>query len=140
MEIKEVYEYLGQVRKKEKEIRRHTARMEELRSCLLPSGIRYDREPVQSSPSNQMENNMAKIDELERTVLELLQEKADLVNQISDMIERLEDDNEKTVLMEFYVARHSMEEAAKAINYSLPRTYYFRKIGVRNIGELLSPG
>ena len=68
---------------------------------------------------------------------QLRREKATLVIEISDAIEKLEDDNEKTVLTEFYIARAPMTEVADAINYSVRRAYHFRKMGVTHLGEVL---
>ena len=76
-------------------------------------------------------------DELDREIEQLRREKASLVIEISDAIETLEDDYERTVLTEFYIARAPMTEVADAINYSVRRAYHFRKMGVTHLGEVL---
>ena len=80
---------------------------------------------------------MAKVDELDHQIEELMQEKAMLVIEIGEAIEQLPDDNEKTVLTEFYIGRVSMEKVAALINYSPRRAYYFRKQGVIHLGDIL---
>ena len=84
-----------------------------------------------------MSDVMARVDELDRELEQLRREKASLIIEIGDAIEKLEDDNEKTVLTEFYIARAPMTEVADAINYSVRRAYDFRKRGVIHLGEVL---
>lgn len=126
-----------QIRKKEYAIKRKQLRREELRSCLLPGAIRYDLDKVQTSPRDKFPEVVAKMDELDRQIEELMHEKALLVIEIGEAIERLPDDNEKTVLAEFYIGRVPMTAVAEMINYSPRRAYYFRKQGALHLGELL---
>lgn len=126
-----------QIRRKEIIIRRKETQRDELRACLLPGAVRYDRDKVQSTPTDKMSDVMARVDELDREIEQLRREKASLIIEIGDAIEKLEDDNEKTVLTEFYIARAPMTQAADAINYSVRRAYDFRKRGVIHLGEVL---
>ena len=131
MTLDETYDFLMQIRRKEIIIRRKETQRDELRACLLPGAIRYDRDRVQSTPTDKMADVIARVDELDREIEQLRREKATLA------IEKLEDDNEKTVLTEFYIARAPMTEVADAINYSVRRAYHFRKMGVTHLGEVL---
>lgn len=117
MTLDETYDFLMQIRRKEIIIRRKETQRDELRACLLPGAIRYDRDRVQSTPTDKMADVIVRVDELDREIEQLRREKASLVIEISDAIETLEDDNEKTVLTEFYIARAPMTEVANAINY-----------------------
>lgn len=137
MDLNETYDFLMQIRRKEIIIRRKETRRDELRACLLPGAVRYDRDKVQSTPTDKMSDVMARVDELDREIEQLRREKASLIIEIGDAIEKLEDDNEKTVLTEFYIARAPMTQAADAINYSVRRAYDFRKRGVIHLGEVL---
>lgn len=137
MTLNETYDFLMQIRRKEIIIRRKETQRDELRACLLPGAIRYDREKVQSAPTDKMADVIASVDELDREIEQLRREKASLVIVIREAIEKLEDDNEKTVLTEFYIARAPMTQAADAINYSVRRAYDFRKRGVVHLGEVL---
>lgn len=137
MDLNETYDFLMQIRRKEIIIRRKETQRDELRACLLPGAVRYDRDKVQSTPTDKMSDVMARVDELDREIEQLRCEKATLVIEISDAIEKLEDDNEKTVLTEFYIARAPMTQAADAINYSVRRAYDLRKRGVIHLGEVL---
>lgn len=137
MDLNETYDFLMQIRRKEIIIRRKETQRDELRACLLPGAVRYDRDKVQSTPTDKMCDVMARVDELDREIEQLRREKASLIIEIGDAIEKLEDDNEKTVLTEFYIARAPMTQAADAINYSVRRAYDFRKRGVIHLGEVL---
>lgn len=137
MDLNETYDFLMQIRRKEIIIRRKETQRDELRACLLPGAVRYDRDKVQSTPTDKMSDVMARVDELDREIEQLRREKAPLIIEIGDAIEKLEDDNEKTVLTEFYIARAPMTQAADAINYSVRRAYDFRKRGVIHLGEVL---
>lgn len=137
MELQETYNYLMQIRKKEYAIKRKELRCEELRSCLGARAIRYDVDRVQSTPTDKVSEIITKVVDLEAQIEQLKEEKALLIIEIGDAIEQLEDDNEKTVLAEFYIGRVPMAQVAEIINYSIRRTYYFRKQGVIHLGEVL---
>ena len=130
MTLDETYDFLMQIRRKEIIIRRKETQRDELRACLLPGAIRYDRDRVQSTPTDKMADVIVRVDELDREIEQLRREKASLVIEISD-------DYERTVLTEFYIARAPMTEVADAINYSVRRAYHFRKMGVTHLGEVL---
>lgn len=138
MTLNETYEFLMQIRRKEIVIRRKESQRDELRSCLLPGGVRYDRDKIQTTPKDTMTDVMARVVALDNEIEALRHEKAQLIIQVSDAIEKLTDDNEKTVLTEFYIARASMTKVAEAINYSVRRAYDFRKAGVTHLGEVLA--
>jgi len=138
MELNETYDFLMQIRRKEIIIRRKEMQRDELRACLLPGAVRYDKDRVQTSPTDTMADVMARVDELDREIEQLKREKAHLVLEISDAIEKLEDDTEKVVLTEFYITRAPMSQVAETIHYSVRRAYYYRKSGVTHLGEVLS--
>ena len=65
VDLQATYDYLMRIRKTEYAIKRKQLRCKELRSCLLPGGIRYDLDKVQTSPRDKLPEIMAKVDELE---------------------------------------------------------------------------
>ena len=138
MDLNETYDFLMQVRRKEIIIRRKEMQRDELRACLLPGAVRYDKDRVQSSPTDTMADVLARVDELDHEIEQLRHEKAQLILEISNAIEQLEDDTEKVVLTEFYIARAPMSQVADTIHYSIRRAYYYRKSGVEQLGEVLT--
>ena len=137
MGLQDTYNYLMQVSKKEYAIKRKQLRCEELRSCLGAGAIQYDKDRIQTSPTDKVSEIIGKIVDLEKQIEQLKREKALLIIEIGDAIELLPDDNEKTVLAEFYIGWVPMAQVAKIINYSVRRTYYFRKQGVLHLGMVL---
>nr|DAE46731.1 MAG TPA: Protein of unknown function (DUF1492) [Caudoviricetes sp.] len=138
MELNETYDFLMQIRRKEIIIRRKEMQRDELRDCLLPGAVRYDRDKVQSSPTDKMADVMARVDELDREIEQLKLEKAQAIIEISDIIEKLDNDKEKAVLTAFYIKAASMEAVAGIVCYSVRHTYLLRKQGVEHLKEVLS--
>lgn len=132
-----VYEFLSRPKKFDMRIKMLEAKRAGLMSCLLPSGIRYDLDKVQSSPEDPMSRVAAEIDAIDREIISLQQEKAGAIVEICDAIDQLTNGNEKTVLTLYWVHGHKLADIAEIINYSVRRTYYFRKQGVIHLGEVL---
>lgn len=137
MELNETYDFLMQIRRKEIIIRRKEMQRDELRACLLPGAVRYDRDKVQSTPTDKMSDVMARVDELDREIERLKLEKAQAIIEISDVIEKLDNDKEKAVLTAFYIKAASMEAVAGIVCYSVRHTYLLRKQGVEHLKEVL---
>ena len=129
--------YLMQIRRLESRIKRKELRCEELRTCLDAKAIRYDVDRVQTSPVDKVSRILSTVKDLEDEIKRLRIEKAELVIEISDTIELLDNDNEKTVLTEFYIGRVPMTKVAESIHYSVRRAYYFRKQGLLHLGEII---
>lgn len=137
MTLDETYDFLMQIRRKEIIIRRKEMQRDELRACLLPGAIRYDRDRVQSTPTDKMADVIARVDELDREIERLKLEKAQAIIEISDVIEKLDNDKEKAVLTAFYIKAASMEAVAGIVCYSVRHTYFLRKQGVEHLKEVL---
>ena len=75
MTLDETYDFLMQIRRKEIIIRRKETQRDELRACLLPGAIRYDRDRVQSTPTDKMADVIVRVDELDREIEQLRREK-----------------------------------------------------------------
>lgn len=137
MTLDETYDFLMQIRRKEIIIRRKEMQRDELRACLVPGAIRYDRDRVQSTPTDKMADVIARVDELDREIEQLKLEKAQAIIEISDVIEKLDNDKEKAVLTAFYIKAASMEAVAGIVCYSVRHTYLLRKQGVEHLKEVL---
>ena len=111
-------EFLLQVRELERTIWRLTLRRDELQSCLLPGAVRYDLDRVQTSPEDRFGAVAAAVADLDRKLQDLRVRKADLVIEVSEAIDELTDDREKTILTAYYVGRLPMTEIADRIGYS----------------------
>lgn len=127
------HEYMMQVRRIELRIRRITLQIEELESSLLPQGIRYDKDKVQTSPEDTLSKIAGRISDLEKQRTQLVRERRLLLLEIQDALDQLTSEQEQIVLEAYYLSRMSMMEISEMINYSIAQTYRFRARGLRNL-------
>lgn len=127
------HEYMMQVRRIELRIRRISLQIEELESSLLPQGIRYDKDKVQTSPEDTLSKIAGKILELEKQRTQLVRERALLLMEIQDVLDQLENEQEQIVLEAYYLSRMPMRDIADMINYSIRSVYTFRKRGLQKL-------
>ena len=138
MTIAETINYLMGVRSFELTIWRLSLQRDELQSCLLPAGIRYDKDVVQTSLEDKLSTIAGAVIELDQRIQELRQQKARLIMRITASIDRLPDSRERTILVAFYIGRKSIKEIADIITYSESHTYQLRRQGVRHLAEILT--
>lgn len=138
MTITETVSYLMRVRSFELTIWKLCLQHDELQSCLLPAGIRYDKDVVQTSPEDKLYAIAAAVVELEERIQELRQQKARLIMEITAAIDRLPEDKESAVLTAYYVKRMTMGDVADAMGYSLQHTYRIRKRAISHLSEILT--
>lgn len=120
------HDYMMQARRIELKIRRISLQIAELESCLLPQGIRYDKDKVQTSPEDQLSRITSRITDLEKQRDRLMRERAQLILEIQDLLDQLESEQERIVLEAYYLSRMSMMEISEMISYSIAQTYRFR--------------
>lgn len=130
------HEYMRQVRQIELKIRRLTLQIEELESCLLPQGIRYDRDKVQTSPEDTLSRITGKIMELEKERTQLSRERALLLLEIQDALDQLESEPERIVLEAYYLSRMSMRDISEMIGYSIRQAYRLRTTGLQKLAHI----
>ena len=136
MSYQETYDFLLGPRRISDEIWRKDLRRKELRSCLLPSGITYDKDPVQTSPEDSMARIMAEVDELDGQIDALQRSRALEILRISRVIDALDDPREATVLDAYYLGRRSMQEIAEHLHYSERHVYRLRSEGVAKMSQM----
>lgn len=118
--------YLQSIRSARMEIDYLSDKVEELRTSLLPSGIRYDKINVQTSPDgDQMTDIFCKIENYEGKIKELLQVLLDDYNGAAEMIMTLEKSEHRQVLWIYYLDkdRPKWPEVARRMQYSEQRIY-----------------
>jgi len=119
-------------------IRRLKIRRMELMSCLEPGSMRYDQDRVQTSPKDTVATIFAEVDVLDREIEALQEQRAATVIEVSNAIEQMEDDREKTVLAMFFLERRRMEEIASEMHYSMQHAYRLRVKGIEHLGEKMA--
>lgn len=130
-----VKQFLYSVRDEQKEIEELTDRIYEMRMSLLPAGIRYDTDKVQTSPEDKLSECEAKIADYSKM---LGQKKEALIQrrqQVQGMIDLLEDSRERQVLDIYFlsVKRLSMEDVSALIGYSRKQTFRIYKSALQNL-------
>ena len=137
-EADSVYALLYAPRRIDQQIGRINAKIRSLRDSLMLSGVRYDRDTVQSSPSDRMSAVIAEIDALERKRDALISSRMQAMEEIEEAIDRLEDDGEKTVLYMQYIGRERMDNIADELSYSRRGMYKIRAKGLEHLGKHIS--
>lgn len=132
-----VYEYLTQARRTGLRIQRLEARRHALLSSLLPAATVYDKPRVQSSPSDPMPEIMAEADELAEQIRDLERMRLRQIHEACDLINTLDSDEERTVLIKYFIGGEPMSRIASELDYSVSNVYRLRRIGMRSLAERL---
>lgn len=112
-----IYDFLYKPRRILTQLRNERARLDGLRLSMLPSGIRYDTDKVQSSPTDPMPEYAAKVEELLVNIHRLEREYWDSLDDITKAALHLEDD-EQNVIMLRYVSQKRWNEIAMELHYT----------------------
>ena len=136
MDLKETYEFLLSPRRLADEIWRKDIRRQELRACLLPAAITYDKDRVQVTPEDHLAETMAEVADLDAEIEILQRRRARQIRLISKALDQLEDGREKAILEAYYIGRKSMNEIAEHMSYSLQHTYRLKRDGVENMRKM----
>ena len=112
-------EYLNQISRLNRMINNKLVEIQQLRdlACSISAINLEDR--VQSSPNfDKIGSKMAKIDELEHTLDQTIDQYVDLKNKIINQIDSMEDENVYNVLFSRYIEKKSFELIAIDMEYS----------------------
>lgn len=114
------------------------AQIEEIWLSQLPSGIRYDRERVQTSPDDQMIKAAAKVDELAAELNEELTKLQAKRREAKRMIGRLKKANHRKVLRLYFldIRLLTMQDVADEMHYTLRWTYKLYKKALKELEEV----
>lgn len=135
-----VKSFLYRVKREFWEIQVKEMQLAQIRATLLPSGIRYDIDKVQTSPTDPMSRIMARIDEMSRDVeKDLARLRADR-RKAQDMINQLENPLERTVLNAYFLTPtvNRMEDVAEIMSYSVRQVFTIYEEALKHCSELQS--
>lgn len=136
-ELQEAYDFLLSPRRLADEIWRKDIRRQELRACMLPVAITYDKDRVQTTPEDHMAETMAEVADLDAEIEILQRRRARQIRLISRALDQLEDGREKAILEAYYIGRKSMSEIAEHMSYSLQHAYRLKRDGVEKMRKML---
>lgn len=128
-----VYALLYEPRRIDQQIGRINAKIRSLRDSLALSGVRYDIDRVQSSPSDRMSAVTAEIDALEHRRDALVDARMKAVEQIEEAVNSLSDETERTVLYMQYIGKERMDEIAEKMHCSRRSAYRLRAQALRSL-------
>lgn len=132
---KQVYEFLNSVRVLHWQWLRLKAKHDELESCLLPAGIRYDKDRVQSSPEDQISRIVARINELEHKMNAVQLAKSKRIEEIDKAISAIKSEEERTALTMRFINRLPVSYIAEQMGYAEPTIYKFMNQGGEQIAK-----
>lgn len=135
MTTSEAYAFLNSIRKIENEIVKLQLQHDELQSCLLPKGITYDGDRVQTSPEDKMLEIASRVLDMEKEIRDLKQRKAKRIVEVNNAIARLDNDTEQVILLGFYVGRLSAYKIADLVHYSVRGVYKAKHRAVIHLAE-----
>lgn len=118
--------YLQSIRSERMEINYLQDKIDELRTSLLPSGIRYDKINVQTSPESEpMLDVLERINECEKKIRQHLQTLLDDYQNAIDLIMQLEKSEHRQVLHLYYLNENRLKwpDVAETMGYSEQRIY-----------------
>ena len=124
------------IRKLARQIDERNMHLEFLISKVLPSGIRYDLDRVHTSPEDPMSQFAAAIDETEREIIGLRVLLFQAMKEATDLINQLDSDVQRDVLLMYYVSCASIHEIAKKLKYSDQGVYTIRRKAIKNISKI----
>lgn len=133
----EAFEFLNAIRKIDYEIQCLNCKKSNLESCLLPSGIRYDKDKIQGSYENQIEKIMGQLDIVNNTIARLYSKRYDMSKEIEDVISQVEQLHLRTILYHRYVSPKSINKIAEIMNYSPDWVYKNHRKAVDEVGKIL---
>lgn len=135
-DLKETYDFLLSPRRIADEIWRLDIRRRELRACLLPAAIVYDKDRVQTTPDDMMADTMADVADLDAQIEILQRQRARQIRRIGKALDLLEDSRERAILEAYYIGQRSMNEISEYMHYSLQHTYRLKRDGVENMRKM----
>ena len=130
---KQAYEFLNSARVLHWRWLRLKAKHDELESCLLPAGIRYDKDRVQTSPEDTISKIVAEISLLEKKMNEVQVAKRERIEEIDRALHELQSEEARTALTMRFINRIPVTEIASQMGYAEPTIYKFMNQGAEYI-------
>ena len=131
---KDVYLFLGQIRGLHRKEQKLQLRINELEFGLLPSGIRYDLDKVQTSPRDRMSETFADMDELLAELLDIQLLIIDAKSEIYNSVYWLPN-KERYVIIRYFVDMWDIRAIADDMGITERHVLRLKKNGVSMLAE-----
>lgn len=132
MTLGETYSKLRSIEQLKRRILCMEIRRDELQACLLPPGLRYDKDIVQTSPEDKMARYAVEVADLDRDIIKAKKRRADLISFICSGTDRLRETDRIIILM-YYVQGSKMDDIAKQIHYNRQYCYELKRQAVQHL-------
>lgn len=136
----EVYEWLNRPTKLTYDIKAKIRLAEEIRSGLLPTAIRYDKDKIATSygtNADPMTEILARVEAIQKEIAELQLQRAIAMIELEEVFSKLDEDEGK-VMSRYYLSRKKIEEIHREIHCSTRWVYKLRERGIENVKNLLN--
>jgi hypothetical protein len=136
----EVYEWLNRPTKLTYDIKAKIRLAEEIRSGLLPTAIRYDKDKIMTSygtNADPMTEILARVEAIQKEIAELQLQRAIAMIELEEVFSKLDKDEGK-VMSRYYLSRKKIEEIHREIHYSTRWVYKLRERGIEDVKNLLN--
>lgn len=130
--------YLKKIRDVERNLISKRDELEALRYRASGAGaIRYDKDKVQTSPSDYLTMAIADIIEIEKQIEEDECSIEDMKGEAYAIVRQIELPEHRTIIEWFYLNGISMTETAERMNMSERSAYYMRDDALESFGQIM---
>jgi len=121
----------------EQKIRRAEIELEEFYSLIGGlTAIRYDKDRVQTSLEDVLSKNMAQLDEMQRRLNELRSQVPVVMESVTGLINKLEDEKGKTILYYRFISNVKFDDIANKMGYSRQNIYRIYGESIKNLERI----
>lgn len=121
----------------EQKIRRAEIELEEFYSLIGGlTAIRYDKDRVQTSLEDVLSKNMAQLDEMQRRLNELRSQVPVVMESVTGLINKLEDEKGKTILYYRFISNVKFDVIANKMGYSRQNIYRIYGESIKNLERI----
>ena len=143
MTKEEVKVYFSQIRKEQYEISHLKTMISNMEFELLPSGIRYDKDKVQTSPDDTMSRVLAKAMDMQKELENSIAKLQERQIKAEKLIQSLENSDEREVMRYYYMDLEdgkplTWEQVAIRINYYKRHVLRIHGNALYNLSRLTS--
>ncbi len=112
---------------------------ETLRENVLPKGVSFDKEKVQSIAGDKMASYAARLEEIEQKLEELTEEYYQAINDIERVIYLVDNQDAREVLAKRYISRKPWIKIEMEMEYmAIATVYRAHKTGLRAVTKILA--
>ena len=136
----EVYEWLNRPTKLTYDIKAKIRLAEEIRSGLLPTAIRYDKDNIVTSygtNADPMTEILARVEAIQKEIAELQLQRAIAMIELEEVFSKLDKD-ERTVMSRYYLSRKKIDEIHRELHRTTRWVYKLRERGIEDVKNLLN--